>query len=217
MDENKLADEYIAQHQFEPIRVQDKSRTVQDLLDRGKENFIAFIRMLKGLEIQPDEEGRDCVIFGCKAIRDGDREMDTYMCYLDDIMRDDSPTHYAYTYTDFAQVMGFYIAGTPYVKKHIDEILVDILYEMSFTGYTQEEKDAERRKLEEAIEECKDESNLISIDELYASYGIEREPPDEEADALRRKVYEAENAFNQFCFRREVRLIREMLREGSGD
>ena len=46
---------------------------------------------------------------------------------------------------------------------------------------------------------------------MYTSYGIEREPPDEEADTLLRKVHEAEFEFDRFCFLREVKAIRETI------
>ena len=210
-DENDLVGELNARHPSSLHLIEHKDVTVRELLEREKKNFTAFIQMLRDIEITPNEDGKEYIFFGSKALRESYSDTEVYMCCLDDIRNHSDPTHYSCLLVDFSEMVGYYIADTPYTQCHIMEVLADLLYESTFTGFTQEEKDLEKKRLDEAAQEVKTPGACKPIEELWKSLGMEPEPPDEEADALLRKVHEAEFEFDRFCFLREVKAIRETI------
>ena len=213
VDEKSLVDTYCYRYPVDFVMLENKDVTVRQVLDRQREVVRAFVRELKSLEVRPSADGKTGIFFGCKFNDKNSYEPTAYLCYLEDIVREVRPEHYSCMLTDFSEVMGYLVADTPYTLRHISDVLVEILSEISLTGYTQEGKKHERARLDEAMQES-ERGESCPAEEMWKRFGIEPEPEDEEADKLRGKVYAAEHEHNEFCFLREVRCIRQALSEG---
>lgn len=94
--------------------------------------------------------------------------------------------------------------------KNINDVLAQIIYEMTFFGYSQEDIEKERLELEEAAKEA-DGGKTITAEKLFADLGIEPQPSDEEDTEMLSKIYLLENEYNQCWFRNEVKKAREQL------
>ena len=106
--------------------------------------------------------------------------------------------------------MGYYIAETESTIRNINDVLAQIVYEMTFFGYSQEDIEEGRLELEEAAKSA-DEGKVISIETTFADLGIELQQNDEEDTEMLRKIYSMENEYNQHWLRKEVEKVREQL------
>ena len=135
---------------------------------------------------------------------------ETVLCIEFDILKCDNPQTYSWILTDFEEIMGYYIAETESTIRNINDVLAQIVYEMTFFGYTQEDIEKERFELEKAAKEA-DEGKTIPAEKLFADLGIEPQPCDEEDTEMLGKIYLMENEYNQYWLRKEVEKVREQL------
>ena len=137
---------------------------------------------------------------------------ETVLCIESDILKCDNPQTYSWILTDFDEIMGYYIAETESTIRNINDVLAQIVYEMTFFGYSQEDIEKERFELEKAAKEA-DEGKTIPAEKLFVDLGIEPQPCDEEDTEMLRKIYSLENEYNQYWLRKEVEKVRELLNE----
>ena len=128
-------------------------------------------------------------------------------------MKCDNPQTYSWILTDFDEIMGYCIAETETTIKNINDALAQIIYEMTFFGYSQEDIEKERLELEEAAKEA-DEGKTISAEKLFADLGIEPQTRDEEDSEMLTKIYAMENEYNQHWLRKEVEKVRKLIEQG---
>lgn len=94
--------------------------------------------------------------------------------------------------------------------RNINDVLAQIIYEMTFFGYSQEDIEKGRLELEEAAKEA-DEGKVVSVETTFADLGIEPQPRDEEDTEMLGEIYSMENEYNQYWLRKEVEKVREQL------
>lgn len=168
---------------------------------------------MKQIGIQPSNDL--CVFFACKQYVEGYSKIGAAMCRLADIRGEVQPECYACSFTDFARVMGNFVAETRLTLKNMNCVLAEILREVSFFGYHQEDMEAERKKLLEAEREIKEGKCRPAeevFEELAAKYGLERREPDPEAEEKERAIRVASYEYDLFCRNREIKRVREFLR-----
>ena len=209
-DVDKLADAYFYEYPIEYERHINSEKTVSKLKDAYRERFYDFLEQLKSIEpksLSDDEQG----IFFChKAYGRDMKNSETVLGIKSDILKCDNPQTYSWVLTDFDEIMGYYIAETETTIKNINDVLAQIIYEMTFFGYSQEDIEKERIELEKAAKEA-DEGKTIPAEKLFADLGIEPQPRDEEDTEMLRKIYSLENEYNQYWLRKEVEKVREQL------
>lgn len=209
-DIDKLADAYFYEYPIEYERYVNSEKTVSEIKDAYRKRFHELIEQLKSIEpksLSDDERG----IFFChKAFGRDMKNQETILCFESDILKCDNPQTYSWILTDFDKIMGYYIAATESTTRNINYVLTQIIYEMTFFGYSQEDIEKERFELEEAAKEA-DEGKTIPAEKLFADLGIEPQPRDEEDTEMLRKIYSVENQYNQHWLRKEVEKAREQL------
>ena len=209
-DIDKLTDAYFYKYPIEYERYINYDKTVAEIKDVFRKRFYEFIEQLKSIEpksLGGDEQG----IFFChKAYGRDVKNHETVLCFKSEILACDIPQTYSWILTDFDEVMGYYIAETETTVRNINDVLAQIIYEMTFFGYSQEDIEKECLKLEEAAKEA-DEGKTIPAEKLFADLGIETHQHDEEDTELLRKIYSMENEYNQHWLRKEVEKVRELL------
>ena len=94
--------------------------------------------------------------------------------------------------------------------RNINDVLAQIIYEMTFFGYSQEDIEKGRLELEEAAKEA-DEGKTIPAEKHFVDLGIELQPRDEEDTEMLGKIYSMENEYNQHWLRKEVEKVKEQL------
>ena len=206
----ELADAYFCEYPIEYERCINSEKTVSAIKDAYRKRFYEFIEQLKSTEpkvLSDDESG----IFFChKAYGRDMKNPETVLCIESDILKCDNLQTYSWILTDFDEIMGYYIAETETTIKNINDVLAQIIYEMTFFGYSQEDIEKERLELEEAAKEA-DEGKTIPAEKLFADLGIEPQQHDEEDSEMLRKIYTLESEYNRYWFRKEVEKVRKML------
>lgn len=214
LDESQLTGTYFAEHpvNFETIR--ETGLTLAFIREAERKHFQEFLKRMEELPAKQLPNDTVNVFFGCNAYREGTSGIDVYMCKLGDIMKPGSPQTYSWIVADQDEVLNSLVADTELTKKEIYSVIANILYEATFFGYTQQEIETERKKLDESLAESLDEAergDTITLDAFRKSLGLEPEPKDVEGEKLLKKITCAENEYNQFCLDREISLIRGQL------
>ena len=82
--------------------------------------------------------------------------------------------HYAYDFQDQAEILGYNIYETEFVKDYIYEIIAGVLYEASFFGYDQEDLPRARESLQQSIQEINDmdETHFTSWEDYCSENNI---------------------------------------------
>lgn len=211
-DIEKLADVYFYEYPIEYERHINSEKTVAEIKDTYRKRFYEFIEQLKSIEpkaLSDDERG----IFFChKAYGRNMKNPETVLCLESEILACDIPQTYSWILTDFNEIMGYYIAETETTIKNINDVLAQIIHEMTFFGYSQEDIEKGRLELEEASKEA-DEGKTITAEKLFTDLGIEPQPRDEEDTEMLRKIYSMENEYNQHWLRKEAEKVRAQLNE----
>ena len=209
-DIDKLADAYFYEYPIEYERYINSEKKVSEIKDAYRKRFYEFIEQLKSIEpkaLSDDERG----IFFChKAYGKDMKNPETVLCIESEFLKCDKPQTYSWILTDFDEIMGYYIAETETTIKNINDALAQIIYEMTFFGYSQEDIEKGRLELEEAEKEA-DEGKAVSAENLFADLGIEPQPRDEEDTEMLGKIYLMENEYNQYWLRKEVEKVRDQL------
>ena len=116
-DEEKLADTYFAAFPIDYMMIADRTLTLGEIRDRSRSRFLKFVRRMKQIEIQSSDDL--CVFFACKQYVEGYSKIGATMCRLADICGEDQPECYAWSFTDFARVMGYFVAETRLTLKNM--------------------------------------------------------------------------------------------------
>lgn len=208
VDEKELTDTYLAEFPIDYKMIADRSLTLGMIRNRCKERFLAYLHELKTLEpVKPETPE---IFFAHKQWKAGHSGVETSLCKAEELCTKVHPECYSWICVDFAKAMGYLISDAPLTQKNILVVLAQILHELSFFGYTQEEMEEEREKLEASLNEC-EEGKTHPIEELWGSIGPEKPEPDPEAEALEQEIRTAETKYNLFCQSREMEKLREML------
>ena len=206
----EIADTFFCEYPIEYERCINYEKTVAEIKDAYRQRLCEFIEQLKSIEpksLSDDEQG----IFFChKSCGRDMKNPETVLCIESDILKCDNPQIYSWILMDFDEIMGYYIAETESTIRNINDVLAQIVYEMTFFGYSQEDIEKERFELEKAAKEA-DEGKTIPAEKLFADLGIEPQPCDEEDTEMLRKIYSIENEYNQHWFRKEVEKVRKLL------
>lgn len=210
VDEDKLAGTFFAEFPVDFLMIPNRELTLGEIQDRTREHFLHYVHRMKSVAI-PEDSG-DHVFFACKEYREGHSEISANTCSLKELRSKDSPDIYTWMLTGHAKVMGYLVADTEFTKKNIYKVLSHILHETSFFGYTQEELEIERRKLEESLKVAEAESDkAVSVDDLWEEFGWEKPIPDPEAEEKEDAIHAAEYEYTIFCRNREIAKLKQSV------
>ena len=131
----------------------------------------------------------------------------------------DYVTDYGYEFSEFEEVVGYYVADTYLTQYSINDLIIEYLYETSWTGYNHERLHDELEKLKEATKEAKahkdDPDYFISAEEMFRrldeEFGFEREKKDPEQETAWHKYVRCMAEYNKECRNIELRKLRDFL------
>lgn len=211
-DVDKLADAYFYEYPIEYERYINSEKTVSAIKDAYCKRFYELIEQLKSTEQKAPSDGERGFFFCHKAYGRDMKNPETVLCFESDILECDNPQTYSWILTDFDEIMGYYIAETEMTIRNINDVLGQIIYEMTFFGYSQEDIKKERLELEEAAKEA-DKGKLVSLETALAELGIKPREYDEEDAEMLGKIYSMENEYNKLLLRKEIKNVRKILTE----
>ena len=208
VDAGKIADEYFSEYPIEYENFCRLKKTVAEIKEAYRLRLLEFLEMLCKLEV--DSTAQDKIFFCHKIYSNYEEKMETVLCTSTDILACDNPETYSWILVDFAEVMGYYIADTELTKKNIYAVLAQILYEMTFFGFTQEELNEEREQLEASLKEAAT-GRARPAEEVFAELGIEEEETNEQEKEILAELHEQERKYNQFQLAAECKKVKDIL------
>lgn len=211
-DSEKLINEYLYVYPIDVNHVFDETMSVKELKDLVKNNLRKYIERLQTMEIEPSKNGKEYALFAHKVYKEGYAdEAYSLVCLQELLEKGDQAETYAYEFTKQAEIMGFFVSDADYTQKNIDGLLIDVLYEASFFGYEQQDLDEEIRILETTIENYKEgKEKFYPFDELQKEFNL-KEEKDDKADQLMHQVIEAVFEYDQYCKKKEMLVLLDMV------
>lgn len=210
-DAEKVIQNYLWEHPVKLIHIRNTERTVTEILEDAKKNLRDLIQYLLTLHAASSEDG---IFFASHEWEDQLPEVCAVLCMEKDLMEAELPQHYAWEMTPWEKIMGHRIADTRLTVENANEILAQILFDMTFFGMDHADWKARMDDIGQSLREGMDDisnGRTSPAEEVFARLRIKREEPDEVADELQRAIHRAELEFDQHCLKREARKVRELL------
>lgn len=225
LDRETLAREYANIHPrtIHPFREDEDMDEVScgEIKARTREGLNNLIDLVCELEPRAAEDGRRCIIFGypCPKGSPSDLDVQQGLVYEDELLRQgETAPNYGYSLTDWAEVLGWLVADTDYTQKHLCEVMAQVLYEMTWWGFTPEAVAAEREEtFAEEDEEEEPDEELSAFREQFTRELEECAAKEEarplEEKLLQRQCEEAANAYGRYLRGRELAELAARLSE----
>ena len=198
----------------------DKSLSISDTRDACLKKLKSFIKSLKELTPKIGDDG-ECILFAYKTPgRSNNDDMETGLVYANDLLNkkiDDVKT-YAYDFTPWEEAVFFLVSDSPFTKKHLINVVVSFLYEISFWGgYTQKGHKKAIDDLNKSIKELEDGGGKEhDITDLFPDYDKERDEEYPLENEFMKNIREAENNYITYCRKMELFYLKKMLKEERG-
>lgn len=208
----ELIGTFLYENPINPIMIEDKSRTVAEVIESAKENLRSLIQYLLSLDVTQSEDG---VFFASKTRSNQHPEVCAVLSMRKDILESELPQDYAWDFTPWEELMGYGMAETKLTKDHADTVLAQILYDMTFFGMDHEEWKQRTAEIEESLRVSMEEvkaGKYHDAEEVFAEFGLHKDEPDEIADELNSKITLAELEYSRHCRKREAKNVRELLK-----
>lgn len=212
IDHEQLINAYLYVYPINFARISNEKLKIKEVKHLVKEKLHEYIQRLQLLEVEASKDGKNYVLFVHKMYKDGYAdEAYSLVCLQELLEKGDQAETYAYEFTKQAEIMGFLVSDADYTQKHIEGLLIDVLYEASFFGYEQQDLDKEIRSLEAAIENIKEgKEKFYMFDELQKEINL-KEEKDDMADQLMHQVINAVYEYDQYCKKNEIRVLLESV------
>lgn len=203
---------------FEQSKPEDTVADIKQRIIKWTKRIISNI-----LNAPPQKEGSPFVFFAIPAAVDGSwwlgfGAIEAAMCEQSEILQSDTvPASYSWMDQTYANIADSLVAETLLTVENQSEVLAHILWDLTWFG----ESDKERRRYFEGLEgdedetdDEEDESEDFDWKAEFERFRAEREARrDKKEEELKRAADQAERARYEYCFQREVRLVKALLEE----
>ena len=198
LDRKCLEGRYFYEHspklwEFRP----DDTRTIEEVKNMMSEDFQAFLDRLCNMQVKQPEGGKVRILYAHKEIWDtawcGDIATD--LVYADEVLNAadlSEVEHYAYEFTPQEEALGYFVADTKLTQDHLYDVVVSFLYEVSFFGYEQEDRE---------------EKLLLFEKDWINEIGIPKDEKSTEEEKLDHEVLESISKYNKYCKKIELEKV----------
>ena len=218
MDTERLLDTYVYDHPIPYYELQAMDISANEIFKRYKELYREFVQRLRGMEIQPPEDGHQGILFVSRYLKDYMEENVYELIHADGLLEKGVKCEsYAYEFTPQAEILGFLVADNPFTQANLYDLMSDVLHEASFFGFQQEALDEELERLKEAEAQVEAGQTITQEEleqELHKESGWEprwHHKEDPEEARLKRQAFEACRAYQTYCREKELALIKAQL------
>ena len=217
-DSQEIADILLRLHLntlFEQAEPEDTVADIRRLVGEWTKRIIFNI-----LNAAPQKEESPFVFFAVPAAANasfwlGYGEIEAAMCEQSEILQDE-PNPEAYSWMDQtdAAIADSLFAETLLTRENLNEVLADILWDLTWFGETDEDRQSFFDGDEDEPDDEEDEDDDFDWEAEWERFRAEREARrNEKEEELKRAVDKAEHARYEYCFQREVRLVKALLEE----
>lgn len=195
--------------------------TVREIRDAYRKRLTDYIQRLREMKITEPENGHQGVLFVHRVMEEYFSE-EYRLVHLDELIKMGSKCeNYMYGFAKQSEIVGFLVADTPLTKRHIYDLMSDVLYQASYFGYEQEYLQEEMGKLTVSLENDQNRpSEAVPEEDLKEKWHEEYEidfvcdPPD--VKELRDLAVKAETEYGKCSRDYELTLIRNAYLSENG-
>lgn len=217
-DSQEIADILLRLHLntlFEQAEPEDTVADIRRLVGEWTKRIIFNI-----LNAAPQKGGSSFVFFAVPAAADGSwwfgcGAIEAAMCEQSEILQDEpNPESYSWMAQTHADIADSLVAETLLTRENLNEVLADILWDLTWFGETDEDRQSFFDGDEDEPDDEEDEDDDFDWEAEWERFRAEREARrNEKEEELKRAVDKAEHARYAYCFQREVRLVKALLEE----
>lgn len=210
-DVDGVIGEILAEYPIDWAMLEEKDRTVHEVITAVKENLRSLVRYLLSLEaIRTD----DMFFYAVHIRKELFPAILAVLSNREDILEQELPDSYSWEFIDWERIMGYPIAETKLTMDRLNTVLAQILYEMTFFGVKHEDWRKRKAEVEESLRRSAEEVNrgeCYSAEEVFAQFNLPEDEPDPVADDLNRQINLAKMEYDQHCLKHESEKVRELL------
>ena len=163
--------EYYRDFQFdEDIDEKYKKMSLPEFVEVQIKLLREYVEYLKGIEIAASEDGKQGIIYAYSCLDDWfSGSVCTELVHMDELVADpEKCENYGYEFCEFSEILGYLVADNKFTQGNIYEVIADVLWEASWTGYRQEHLQEELDSLREFENANPDDmTSYESVDEMF--------------------------------------------------
>ena len=163
--------EYYRDFQFdEDIDEKYKKMSLPEFVETQIKLLREYVEYLKGVEITASEDGKQGIIYAYSCLDDWfSGGVCTELVHMDELVADpEKCDNYGYEFCEFSEILGYLVADNKFTQGNIYEVIADVLWEASWTGYRQEHLQEELDSLREFENANPDDmTSYESPDEMF--------------------------------------------------
>lgn len=222
-DRKEIINMYIYKYAFtsELINKKYENITCGEIIKKYKKILNDYIDKL--ISIKPNVDNKEkWILLSTHVYGEFNDNIQHLLIKKSDLLSNDdleSLQSYAYNLSPFEDILGFYVADTYLTQYEINDLLVDFLYESSWTGFEQENLKQIVDDLEESIREIdknkKDSKSLYSVEEVFKEleekHGFEPEKKDEKQERAYKEFLKSLFEYEKECKNIELKKLKDLL------
>jgi hypothetical protein len=165
-DPQLLIDNYLLKY---PLELEDfePTKTVGEVEEETRQRLLDYLKQLKTMEARGNTDG--LIFYAYHHVEDGIPEPSFGLSTVNDLVEEGPEAQmFSFTYTLQGNVMGFFVAENQLTTHYLTELLVDIMHELTFFGFQQEELPAAYQHLideDHPLTPVEDQQSLPKTDE----------------------------------------------------
>lgn len=216
LDTEKLISTYLSEYPTDYRHIENRELTLAQIDERIITKLFEFIERMRNISIREIDDKH--ILYVHRCLEEGVYEQSYCLANMREVMSGDfTETSYAYELTPQEEIMGFLVAETEMTKRYIYGLAVSVLYEASFFGYEEEEKQDAIDSLEQGIKELESgDFHSHTFEDFKKEMKLNGEPFDDESPdefELHLAAVKAGNEYSRHSALKELGKIREMLLE----
>lgn len=177
-----------------------------------------FIQYLIDMDITEMEDGKTYILFAYpgRVISTNEMSVEYSLVCQDDLFKEDEKViEHHFNTSPHSEIIGLYVANTPYTQKNIYDLMARVLYEALVYGFQQERIFEEYREVSNPFGIWyKDRDRYIDILQSRSLDNIPTEctqPLDIKQMNLWFEVRDTYRKYMDYCFNREVSVLKKVF------
>ncbi len=218
VNKDELIDTYLYRYPIRLHEINDKTRTVAEVIAHSRDVLSRFIDRLCSLKAEDETAGSRWILYAVRSLDAEVDDIDFLLIKEDEFLeKGDAAESYAYEFETHETMLGYCVSDAPLTLHNLTDLLASFLYEASFFGFEQESLAEVKETLEEAasaIDSGEYKGKCVSIEELFGKYGtdLDVESPDERE--LHGKALVASGEYMKYSRSKELEKLKAILSKG---
>ncbi|MBQ9478751.1 MAG: hypothetical protein IJU71_04275, partial [Selenomonadaceae bacterium] len=160
-------------------------KTIRQKREDSREFYGAYLDRLRRLKITPPTNGKHGLLYAYKRISDLS-ECKPEACFpyvkLEDLIEQgEDATNYAYDFDPQSEIMGYLVSDDEYTQQNIYELMVDVMYEASWFGFADEDKENFVDDLADQINQLEEGTlETCPVDDIFPDWYKEMKAQEEQ-------------------------------------